>query len=126
MSGLLTTDTVFVVDCSSYIHRDYHAAKLKDPVYNVNSRGEPTGALKQFTERLFWWRQRGANGRFPTHAACVFDAGRRNFRHDLFPAYKANRPEIDDDLKRQMPLMRDAVEALGMCAVERSDTKPTT
>lgn len=118
MSALSAHDTVALVDASSFIHRDFHSAKAQDTAYTVNTRGEPVGAVKRFTERCFWWRKLGAAGLVPTYMAMVFDAARRSFRHDIFPAYKANRPALDDDLKRQMPIMREAAAALGICGVE--------
>ncbi|TDR90342.1 5'-3' exonuclease [Enterovirga rhinocerotis] len=120
MNALRPTDDLFLVDASSFIHRDYHSSKLQDQAYNVNDRGEPIGAVKRFAERLFWWRKRGAHNRVPTHMGMVFDAGRRNWRHEIYPAYKAGRPPLDDDLHVQMPLMRVAAEAMGICAVEET------
>ena len=118
MNALRPADEVFLVDASSFIFRDHFSSKLQDRAYNVNDRGEPIGAVKRFTERMFWWRRHGAHNRVPTHMGMVFDAGRRNWRHDIYPAYKANRPPVDDDLLAQMPLMRLAAEAMGICGVE--------
>lgn len=69
-------------------------------------------------ETLYWWRRRGIHDRMATHMGVIYDASRRNWRHDVFPDYKANRPDLDDDLQAQMPLMRTAATEMGLCVVE--------
>ena len=54
----------------------------------------------------------------PTHVALVFDAGRKSFRQDLDPVYKANRPEAPDDLARQFPLVREVAKVLNVPVLE--------
>jgi len=47
----------------------------------------------------------------PHHVAMVFDVGRVTFRTELYPAYKANRAEMPDDLRQQIGPIRDLVRA---------------
>ncbi|KTF06711.1 DNA polymerase I, partial [marine sediment metagenome] len=42
----------------------------------------------------------------PTHAAVIFDHSSKTFRNEIFPDYKANRPEPPEDLRPQFPLTR--------------------
>lgn len=67
------------------------------------------------------WRLRGDAEADPfTHAAAVFDAGGKTFRHRLYPEYKANRPAARrQELAVQLPYMRHAADALGLKAVEK-------
>jgi DNA polymerase-1 len=58
------------------------------------------------------------NGDRPTHVAVIFDAGKHTFRNDIYPAYKANRPPVPEDLRPQIPLVRDATRAFGVSCVE--------
>lgn len=46
-----------------------------------------------------------------TASAIVFDAGRRTFRNDLYPEYKAQRPEPPDELRPQFGLSIDLARA---------------
>lgn len=50
----------------------------------------------------------------PTASAMIFDAGRRTFRTEIFPAYKAQRPEPPDDLRPQFALTIEMARALGV------------
>lgn len=49
---------------------------------------------------------------------CVFDTGRKNFRNDIYPQYKANRAETPADLVIQRELVADAVRAFNIPCLE--------
>ena len=48
----------------------------------------------------------------------VFDSKGANFRHDLYPEYKANRGPCPEDLMPQFELVREAAQAFGVVQVE--------
>ncbi|PSJ19974.1 hypothetical protein CVH10_20040, partial [Halomonas sp. ND22Bw] len=73
---------------------------------------------RRFCTKSAQFVQEGAAGVMPTHLAIVFDKSEGAFRKELFPDYKGHRPDAPDDLKRQMPLMRDAVRAFGLQPIE--------
>ncbi|MDF1646558.1 MAG: DNA polymerase I [Legionellaceae bacterium] len=99
------TKTPFVlVDGSSYFFRAFHALP---PL--TNSEGHPTGAVYGVVNMI----RRLLKDISPTQFAIVFDAPGKTFRNDLYPAYKANRPPMPDDLKRQFPPLIDILKALG-------------
>ncbi|HEU4385103.1 MAG TPA: DNA polymerase I [Anaeromyxobacteraceae bacterium] len=101
--------TLTLIDGSGFVFRAYHALP-----HLSTTRGVPTNAVLGFTTMLLKaLREHG-----PTHAAVVFDASRRSFRHDLDPVYKANRPEAPDDLKSQFPLVREVTRSLNVPVVE--------
>jgi DNA polymerase I len=54
----------------------------------------------------------------PSHLACVFDLPVPTFRHQIYPEYKANRAEMPEDLRPQIPLIRELVQALHIPIVE--------
>jgi DNA polymerase-1 len=74
----------------------------------------PTNAVYGFTNMLL----KALREHAPTHVALVFDAGRKSFRNELDPAYKANRPEAPDDLAQQFPLVREVAKALNVHVLE--------
>ena len=54
-----------------------------------------------------------------THIAIVFDSGKKTFRHEIFPQYKANRPPVPEDLIPQFTMIRDAANALNIKTLEK-------
>jgi DNA polymerase I len=93
-----------LVDASGYLFRAYHAMpKL------TNSHGEPTGAVVGVLQML----QKLLDDYQPDYLGIVFDAGGKNFRHALFPTYKAQRPPLPDDLRAQFEPLRAALQASG-------------
>ena len=102
--------TLYIIDASAYIHRAYHAIR---PL--TTSQGIPTNAVYGFIKLL----NKIKNDKNPDYIAVCFDYPSKNFRHTLSPIYKANRKEIDEDLKKQMPIAREAVKAMQLCCLEK-------
>jgi DNA polymerase-1 len=101
---------LFLVDGSGFIFRAYHALP---PLTRPD--GTPVGAVYGFCNML---------SRFLGHLdghkiLVVFDAGRQTFRQDIYPQYKAHRPEAPEDLVPQFPLFREACLAFGVPTVEQ-------
>ncbi len=108
-------DHVWLVDGSGFIFRAYHAL----PPLTRKSDGLPVGAVHGFAAMLHKLLAGMNEGRRPTHLAVIFDAGRETFRNEIYPLYKANRPEPPEDLVPQFALIRKATEAFGVPAVEQ-------
>ena len=114
-------DRVILVDGSSFIFRAFfQSMNTKDgDKYNFRpSDGMPTGAVRLFCTKIAQFVQEGAAGVRPSHLGIVFDKSEGSFRKEMFPDYKGHRPDAPEDLKKQMPLMREAVRAFGLHAVE--------
>jgi DNA polymerase-1 len=94
-----------LVDGSSYLFRAYHAL----PPLTTSDK-KPTGAMKGVIAML----KRLAKDYAGSPIAVVFDAKGRSFRNDLYPAYKANRPSMPDDLRQQIAPTHDIIRALGL------------
>ena len=104
---------LYLVDGSSYIFRAYHRLPpLTDP------EGTPVGAVYGYTTML--WKLAddldAADG--PTHLAVILDKDSTSFRNEIYPEYKANRPEPPEDLRPQFPLIRDATRAFSLPCIE--------
>lgn len=54
----------------------------------------------------------------PAAVAAVFDSPGPTPRHEIFPAYKANRLTVPEDLQAQIPLVKEVIDALGVPRVE--------
>ena len=96
---------LLLIDGSSYLYRAFHAL----PNLSTSS-GRPTGAIYGVINML----RKLLSDELPQYAAVVFDARGKNFRHELYPDYKANRPPMPDDLKSQIPYVHDLVRAMGI------------
>ncbi len=107
------------MDGSSFVFRAYFQAIRQDAKYNYRSDGLPTGAVRLFCSKLLQFVRDGAAGVKPTHLVIIFDKSENSFRKELYPAYKAHRPDPPEDLVPQFPLMRAAVRAFGLTPVEQ-------
>ena len=96
-----------LVDGSSYLYRAFHVPNLQRL---TNSAGEPTGAVYGVLNML----HKLIGDEEPDRIAIVFDASGKNFRHEIYPEYKANRPPMPDELRGQLEPLFEAVEALGL------------
>jgi len=103
-----------LIDGSAYIFRAYHAL----PPLTRKSDGLPVGAVAGFCNILFRYLEGNKNGEAPTHVAVIFDHSSKTFRNEIYPAYKANRPELPEDLRPQFPLTRDATRAFNIACIE--------
>src|SRR5208283_1917311 len=110
---------VFLVDGSSFVFRAYFQSIRQDAKYNYRSDRLPTGAVRLFCTKLLQFIREGAAGVTPTHLAIIFDKSEKSFRKELYPAYKAHRPDPPEDLVPQFPLMRAAVRAFGLTPIEQ-------
>ena len=101
---MATIHTLLLVDGSSYLYRAYHAmAQLTAP------DGAPTGALYGVLNML----RRLRSDYVHDYCVVVFDAKGKNFRHEMFPDYKATRPPMPDDLRPQAEALPDLVRLMG-------------
>ncbi len=100
---------LILIDGSGFIFRAFHALP---PMTRPD--GTPVNAVFGFTNML----GRLLKDHVGTHIAVIFDAGRRTFRNDFYPAYKAQRPPPPPDLVPQFALTREATDAFGVKAVE--------
>jgi DNA polymerase I len=109
-------DHLFLVDGSSYIFRAYHAL----PPINRKSDGLQLNAVFGFCNMLWkLLRDMKAEDK-PTHLAVVFDLSEETFRTEMYPDYKAHRPDPPDDLRLQFGLIRDAVHAFDLPCLEQA------
>lgn len=100
---------LILVDGSGYIFRAFHALP---PMTRPD--GVQVNAVFGFTQMLTQFLQKHVG----SHIAVVFDAGRVTFRNEIYPAYKAHRPEAPEELIPQFALIREATAASGVCCIE--------
>ena len=103
-----------LIDGSAFIFRAYHAL----PPLTRRSDGLPIGAVAGFCNMLWKYVQEARGADAPTHAAVIFDHSSKTFRNEIYPLYKANRPEPPEDLRPQFPLTREATRAFNIACIE--------
>jgi DNA polymerase I len=108
-------DHLFLVDGSGYIFRAYHAL----PPINRKSDGLQLNAVFGFCNMLWKLLRDMKADEKPTHLAVVFDLSEQTFRTEMYPDYKAHRPDPPDDLRPQFGLIREAVHAFDLPCLEQ-------
>lgn len=98
---------LFLLDGHALIFRA-HYAFIKRPL--INSKGINTSAVTGFVRSL-WDIIRNEK---PSHIAVSFDIGKKTFRNDIYPAYKANRDETPEDIRIALPYVMRIVEGFNI------------
>jgi len=101
---------VVLIDGSGFIFRAFHALP---PM--TRGDGTPVNAVYGFANMLMRLLTELPADRI----AVIFDHSGRSFRNDLYPEYKAHRPDAPEELVPQFPLIRDATRAFNLACVER-------
>ncbi|MDH4267678.1 MAG: DNA polymerase I, partial [Deltaproteobacteria bacterium] len=102
---------LFLIDGSSYIYRAFFAIP-----HLSNSKGFPTNAIYGFTNMLL----KILREQEPEYMAIAFDAPGPTFRHEVFGDYKANRPAMPENLRPQIPCIKEIVTALNIPVLEKA------
>ena len=98
-----------LIDGSGFIFRAFHALP---PMTRPD--GTPVNAVYGYCTML----NKILGDSNIQHIAVIFDAGRKTFRNEIFPAYKAHRPPPPPELVPQFALIREATKAYGLPSVE--------
>ena len=96
-------DKLFLLDAYALIYRSYYAF-MKNP--RINSKGLNTSCIMGFCNTL----NEILTKEKPTHIGVAFDHG-KTFRHEAFPAYKAQREETPEDIKQSVPIIKNILDA---------------
>jgi DNA polymerase-1 len=103
---------LYLIDGSGYIFRAYFAI----PPRNA-SDGTPTNATFGFSNMILkLLRDSDADG-----VAVVFDKGKKSFRNDFYPEYKAHRPDPPEDLIPQFEMIREATRAFNLPCIQMAN-----
>jgi DNA polymerase-1 len=98
----VSDETIYVMDAMSSIHQVFHAYP-----YMESPSHRPVQAIYgSIKDLLRFYRDFS-----PEYIVAAFDARGRNWRHELYDDYKANRPRTDSDLLEQFPYIRRIYEA---------------
>ncbi len=104
---------IFFLDAYALIFRAYYAF-IKNP--RVNSKGLNTSAIFGFVNTL----EEVLSKEKPTHIGVAFDPSGPNFRHEMYPQYKANRDATPEDIKLAVPYIKQILEAYRIPVIQVS------
>ena len=100
---------LMVIDGNSLVNRAFYGVR---PLTAAD--GTPTNAVYGFLNMLFKLRED-----FSPDEICVcFDLKAKTFRHKAYEGYKAQRKPMPEELAAQMPLVKAALDGLGICRME--------
>lgn len=98
---------LFLLDAYSLIFRSYYAL-IRNPMYNAD--GLNTSCIFGFVNTL----EELLTKEKPTHIAVAFDPSGPNFRHNIYPEYKANRDQTPEDIIKSVPYIKRILKAYGI------------
>lgn len=104
---------LIIIDASSWVFRDHFGRAATTNGHD----GTANHAVSGFCDRL-WKLRTTVETMQASHVAMVFDSPGKNFRHDIFPAYKSNRPEKPKEVIESLAAAREAVDAFGVTRIE--------
>ena len=106
-----TSDKLFLLDAYALIYRAYYAL-IKNP--RINSKGQNTSAIMGFVNTL----EEVLKKENPSHIGIAFDPAGPTFRHEAYPAYKAQREETPEDIRKSVPIIKDIIKAYNIPILE--------
>ena len=98
-----------ILDGNSIVNRAFYGIRLL-----TNKDGVYTNAIYGFLNILFKY----ISEENPTHLCVAFDVHAPTFRHKAFSEYKAQRKGMPDELRQQMPILKDILSAMNIRMLE--------
>ncbi|HIU59814.1 MAG TPA: DNA polymerase I, partial [Candidatus Stercoripulliclostridium merdigallinarum] len=102
-------EKLILLDSNSLLNRAFYALPPLE-----NKKGVVTNAVYGYLTMLL----RLIDDEKPTHVAAVFDVHAPTFRHDMYDGYKATRKPMPEELRPQLPLLHEVLNAMGVKIVE--------
>lgn len=101
---------ILLIDGHSILNRAFYGLPLL-----TNSEGLHTNAVYGFLNMLF----RMIREEKPEYLAVAFDLSAPTFRHKKFAEYKGTRHPMPDELREQVPVMKEVLRAMGITIVTK-------
>lgn len=101
---------IVLIDGHSILNRAFYG--LPDM---TTSQGEHTNAILGFINILY----KILDEEKPGYLAVAFDTHHPTFRHEMFTEYKGTRKGMPDELKEQVPIMKDVLKAMNIAVIEK-------
>lgn len=102
---------LMIIDGNSIINRAFYGIRML-----TAKDGTPTNALMGFLN-IYYKNLEEIN---PDYVCVAFDLPAPTFRHKMYDLYKAQRKGMPDELAKQLPLLKQILEAMRVCRLELS------
>jgi len=102
----------FIIDGYAVYYRA-HFALIRNPL--ITSYGLHTSALFGFVNQIL----KLIKAEDPDYIACAFDTKGKNFRHEMYKEYKAQRSPMPDEMVEQLPHLWEILEALNLPVIKK-------
>ncbi|MCU0605929.1 MAG: DNA polymerase I [Candidatus Edwardsbacteria bacterium] len=104
---------LMLIDGTALAYRAYYAY-IRSPL--INSKGENTSASYGFTSTMLGLLREHK----PDYLAVGFDVHAPTFRHEKYDQYKAQRPPMPEDLRPQIPRIKEILGAMSVPVLEKA------
>lgn len=105
------SDKLVLIDGHSILNRAFYGVPLL-----TNAQGLHTNAVYGFLNIMFKILEEEK----PQYLAVAFDVHAPTFRHKLYKAYKGTRKPMPEELREQVPVMKEVLAAMGVVIVEQA------
>ncbi len=100
-----------LIDGHSILHRAFYGVPDL-----TNSEGLHTNAIYGFLNILFKILEEEA----PDYLTVAFDVHAPTFRHEIYKEYKGTRKPMPQELREQVPVLKEVLKAMGICLMEQA------
>ena len=104
------SEKILIIDGHSMLNRAFYG--LPDL---TNAEGRHTGAVLGFLNILF----RVLDEEKPEYLVVAFDLSAPTFRHKMFAEYKGTRHPMPEELREQVPLIKEVLTAMGVTIITK-------
>ena len=105
------SNKIVLIDGHSILNRAFYGVPDL-----TNSEGLHTNAIYGFLNILFKILEEEK----PEYLTVAFDVHAPTFRHEMFPDYKGTRKPMMDELREQVPVMKEVLRAMGVKIIEKA------
>ena len=102
-----------LLDAYALIYRAFYAL-MRSP--RINSKGFNTSTIFGFVNTL----KEILDKEQPTHIGIAFDPKGPTFRHDAYPAYKAQRDKTPEGIEESVPVIKEIIKAFNITIFEEA------
>ena len=103
-------EKIMLIDGNSIVNRAFYGVPLL-----TNNEGRYTNGVYGFLNIMF----KLLDEEHPDYLAVAFDLKAPTFRHKTFDGYKGNRKGMPDELREQMPLLKEVLKIMNIPVFEQ-------